>query len=162
VEDFALLVAGAVIGALASGGVKALVEYTDRKRSRKVAARAILGDLVLVEGLVQGVREHGDWPVVFDSERPLAAWSEFRGAFAASVSGAEWAEVDAAFRVLHQVGLAASLGQESVEPAGPLLEELLVRVRLAKKIAVEHAARSEEARAEIERVIDTAEPRSSH
>jgi hypothetical protein len=81
--------------------------------------------------------------VAFDSQRPLETWREFRGPFAAAVTGTEWLAVDSIFGTLHQITLAATLGDESVGPAEPLVRGLLRQLEEAQEIAASHAANSE-------------------
>ena len=122
--------------------------------ARKVAARVILGDLYLTEGLLKGVVEYKRWPLVLDIARPLNAWREFRGAFAAAVSAAEWVQVDSIFSVLHQISLGATLGDESVEAALPTVNGLLERIPAAQQIVASHAADSEAEQREIVQVLE--------
>jgi hypothetical protein len=133
--QFGLIVLGAVFGAAATGGAQAWMAAKQRRLDRKVAARAILGDLFRTEGLLLGVLEYEQWPMAFDSQRPLDTWREFRGLFAAAVSGTEWLVVDNVFGELHQVALAATLGDESVGPAEPLVRGLLLQLEEAQSIA---------------------------
>ena len=144
-----LIVLGAVLGAGATGGVQALIAARQRRLDRQVAARAILGDLYRTEGLLLGVLDYGQWPVAFDSQRPLETWKEFRGSFAAAVTGTDWLAVDEVFGVLHQITLAATLGNESVQPAEPLVRGLLDQLEKAQNIAARHAATSEKEQREI-------------
>jgi len=155
-DSIGLVVLGAVIGAAATGGVQAWIAARRRLLERKVAARAILGDLYMTEGLLRGVLDHQQWPVAFDSDRPLQTWKEFRGPFAAAVSGTEWAEVDRIFGALHQIALAATLGEQSVEPAGPMVGDLLARLPRAQEIVARFAADSETERAGIEAALKVA------
>jgi hypothetical protein len=150
----ALIVLGAIIGAVVTGGVQLLAERRQRAIDRKVAARAILGDLFLAQGLAEGVMEWSRWPEGFESARPLETWHQVRGSFGASVSGGEWAEVDRVYQLLLQISLAASIGNESVEAARPLLVELRDRARAARVIARVHAAATDEEREAIEAVLE--------
>jgi hypothetical protein len=136
--------------------------HKQRLLDRKVAARAILGDLYLTEGLLLGVLKYQQWPMALDLARPLDTWQEFRGAFAASVTGTEWGEVDNVFRVLHQLALAASLGDDTIGPAQPMAEGLLSTVKKAQEIVGHHAADSEGEIKELEEVLwdSTSEPPS--
>lgn len=118
-----------------------------------MAARAILGDLFRTEGLLLGVLEYEQWPMAFDSQRPLDTWREFRGPFAAAVSGAEWLAVDNVFGELHQIALAATLGDESAGPAEPLVRGLLHQLEGAQSIAASHAANSDAERREMMKVV---------
>jgi hypothetical protein len=152
-DSVGLVVLGAVIGAAATGGIQAWTGARQRRRERKVAARAILGDLFLTEGFLRGVLNYGQWPVAFDGDRPLVTWKEFRGPFAAAVSGAEWAQVDRVFGLLHQITLAVSVGDASVEPARPLIADLLIKLEAAQNIVARHAADSEDQQRQIEDVL---------
>jgi hypothetical protein len=144
-----LIVLGAVFGAAATGGVQAWIAARQRRLDRMVAARAILGDLFRTEGLLLGILEYEQWPMAFDSQRPLETWQEFRGPFAADVNGAEWLAVDNVFGTLHQIALAASLGDESAGPAEPLVRGLLRQLERAQGIAASRAASSEAERREM-------------
>lgn len=148
-SQLGLIVLGAVLGAAATGGMQAWIAARQRRLDRKVAARAILGDLFRTEGLLSGVLECGQWPVAFDSQRPLDTWREFRSPFAAAVTGTEWFAVDQVFGELHQISLAATLGNESVGPAEPLVRGLLGQLKEAQNIAARHAANSEAERSEM-------------
>jgi hypothetical protein len=150
----ALIGLGALIGALATGGVQFLAGRRQRKLDRKVAARVILGDLFLAQGLAEGVLEWGRWPEGFESSRPLETWHQVRGSFGASVTGREWAEVDRVYRLLLQISLAAGIGDESVEEAKPLLVELRDRAQAARAIARMHAGDCDSERKAIEAVLE--------
>jgi hypothetical protein len=148
-DQLGLIVLGAVFGAAATGGVQAWIAARERRLDRKVAARAILGDLFRTEGLLLGVLEYGQWPMAFDSQRPLDTWREFRGPFAAAVNGTEWLAIDGIFGELHQIALAATLGDQSAGPAEPLVRGLLRQLEGAQSIAASHAADSEAERREM-------------
>jgi hypothetical protein len=142
VGSVGLVILGAVIGAAATGGIQTWIASRQRRLDRKIAARAILGDLFMTEGLIRGVLEHQQWPMAFDGARPLETWKEFRRPFATAVCGDEWVEVDRIFSRLHQVVLASTLGEASAEPARPLLTDLLAALPRAQEIAAQFAADS--------------------
>ena len=151
-----LIILGGVIGAAATGGVQVWIGKKQRLLDRKVAARVILGDLYLTEGLLQGVIEYRQWPLVLDISRPIETWREFRRSFAATVTVVEWIKVDSIFGVLHQISLGATLGEESVEAAMPMVEGLLKRIPEAQEIVRLHAVDSE---AELKEIVQAMEAR---
>jgi len=156
--SIALVVLGAVIGAFATGAVQLWAEHRRRAVERKVAARAILGDLFLAQGLAEGVAEWGRWPEGFESSKPLETWNQVRDSFAATVTGSEWAEVDRVYRLLLQISLAARIGNDSVPAARPLLTDLQERASTARVIASRHAADSAVERKAIEAVLEAPMP----
>lgn len=105
-EQIALIVLGAVVGALSTGGVSFYAQWRDRRLSRKVAARLILGDLYLAQGGADTVLGVGHWANIEWGD-PIETWRESREAFAASVEAWEWTVVDNAFRILGRVGARA-------------------------------------------------------
>ena len=81
---FALVVFGAIVGALSTGGASLYAERRDRRLKRKVAARLILGDLYLAEGGADEVLRVGHWANIEWGD-PVETWRESREPFAASV-----------------------------------------------------------------------------
>jgi hypothetical protein len=153
VESVALIILGGVIGAAATGGIQTWIASRQKRLDRKVAARAILGDLFMTESLIRGVLEYRQWPMAFDGSRPLETWKEIRRPFAAAVHGDEWAEADQGFGKLHQVVLASSLGDASAGPAKPLLADLLAMLSRAQEVVAQLAADSEGERRKIEAMM---------
>ena len=152
-DQLGLIILGAILGAAATGGVQTWIAARQRRFDRKVAAWAILGDLSRTEALLLGVLDYERWPEALDSQRPLNTWREFRGPFAASVSGAEWLAVDNVFGNLNQIALAAALGNESVLPAKSFIQGLLAQLEKAQEIVVAHAAVSENEQHEMANIV---------
>ncbi|HEY4809626.1 MAG TPA: hypothetical protein VIH71_01085 [Solirubrobacteraceae bacterium] len=103
---FVLVVFGAIVGALSTGGASWYAELRDRRLKRKVAARLILGDLYLAEGGADEVLRVGSWANIEWGD-PIETWRESREPFAASVDAWEWTAVDNAFRILGRIGARA-------------------------------------------------------
>ncbi|HTA35549.1 MAG TPA: hypothetical protein VK761_02440, partial [Solirubrobacteraceae bacterium] len=103
--QFGLVVLGAIVGALSTGGVSFYTDYRRRHNERKVAARVILGDLYIVDLIGTRTTERGRWPENYEWSIPLETWHFAREAFAADVNAAEWAIVDSTFRYIHGVAL---------------------------------------------------------
>ena len=80
VTQVSLVVLGAIIGAAATGGVQLRVARKQRLLQRKVAARAILGDLYVTEQMLELVLRRRRWPDRLDIGAPLDTWREFRDA----------------------------------------------------------------------------------
>jgi hypothetical protein len=103
---FVLVVFGAIVGALSTGGTSLFADLRDQRLKRKVAARLILGDLYLAEGGADEVLRIGCWANIEWGD-PIETWREAREPFAASVDAWEWTAVDNAFRILGRVGARA-------------------------------------------------------
>jgi hypothetical protein len=145
---FALVVFGAIVGALATGGVSFYATWRDRRLQRKVAARLILGDLYLAEGGADAVLRVGHWANIEWGD-PIETWRESREPFAASVEAWEWTVVDNAFRILGRVGARAA--REKDDRQGRLssaakreLEALSEQARKAREIVLPHTANEKE------------------
>jgi hypothetical protein len=145
---FALVVFGAIVGALATGGVSFYGEWRDRRLSRKVAARLILGDLYLAEGGAEVVLQADRWANIEWGD-PIETWRESREPFAASVDAWEWTAVDNAFRILGRVG-ARALRERDVNQghlssaARRELEFLREQASKAREIVLPHTANEKE------------------
>jgi hypothetical protein len=159
---FALVVFGAIVGALSTGGASMFAELRDRRLKRKVAARLILGDLYLAEGGADEVLRVGSWADIEWGD-PIETWRESREPFAASVDAWEWTVVDNAFRILGRVGTRAVREKDMHDghlgsAARRELEFLSEQAGKARAIVLPHVG-SEEERAklteEIERQRDT-------
>jgi hypothetical protein len=136
----ALVVLGAVIGAAATGSVRAWASRRDRILEREVAARAIFGDLFLLEALLQEMLTRREWPSHLDPNRPLDTWREFRAAFAAQVSMLEWSTVDTVYSGLHRLSLIAEPGYQMSESVHEFALLLSFKVEEALGIALKQAA----------------------
>jgi hypothetical protein len=60
--EVVLIVLGAFVGALSTGGVQAWDAWRQQRLRRKVAARIILGDLYVSEAMFELVLQHDRWP----------------------------------------------------------------------------------------------------
>lgn len=154
---FALVVFGAIVGALSTGGASWYAELRDRRLKRKVAARLILGDLYLAEGGADEVLRVGSWANIEWGD-PVETWRESREPFAASVDAWEWTAVDNAFRILGRVGARAArekdlnqghLGSAAKRELGFLSEQ----AGKARMIVLPHVG-SEKERAELTKEIE--------
>ena len=154
---FALVVFGAIVGALSTGGASMFAELRDRRLERKVAARLILGDLYLAEGGADEVLRVGCWANIEWGD-PIETWRESREPFAASVDACEWTAVDNAFRILGRVGTRAVREKDLHNghlgsAARRELEFLSEQVGKARAIVLPHVG-SEKERAKLTQEIE--------
>src|SRR3954471_5154708 len=139
-----LVVFGALVGALATGGVTAWDSWRIRRIQRRVAARLILGDLYVAEAVVEVVLKYQRWPDRLDLETPLQTWRESRERFAEGVEAWEWALVDGVFSNLHRTGLMVRLGQPCTANDKAVLTNFGAAIPRARDIVVRHATSEKE------------------
>ncbi len=153
-DQIGLIVLGAVVAALATGGVRFYGEYRSELLSRKVAARVLLGDLYIVEALADTCADRkGGWNHV-DWKTPVESWEGSREALAASMRASEWVIVDTAFRHLAEVA-GSRQGEPLRDPEIRRLRRLAEATREARGIVLPHAASRRE-RDELVRELSTA------
>lgn len=144
-----LIVLGAFVGALATGGVQTWDAWRERQLSRKVAARIILGDLYVAEAMFELVLQHDRWPDRLDFQAPITTWRESRRAFAGGVEAWEWAFVDGLFSNLHRTSLMIRAGEHCTPTDRDVLRSVLQAIAPARDVVLRHATTE----AERERVI---------
>ena len=139
-----LVVLGAFVGAVATGGVTAWDAWRQRRVRRRVAARLILGDLYVVEAAVELTLEQHRWPDRLDLESPLQTWRDAREAFADGVKAWEWALVDGLFSDLHRTARMVRLGEPCTQSDEKVLTSFLDRVPRARGVVIEHSTSADE------------------
>lgn len=136
-----------VIGAAATGGVQACWDaWRQRRLRRTVAARVILGDLYIVEAMLEVILKRRALPDRLDLDPPLETWRQFRADFAAGVMAWEWAVVDSFFSSLHRTSLMVRVGEPCTQGDLAVATELLESARTARQSVVPHAVPSEKER----------------
>lgn len=144
-EEFGLVILGAVVGAFATGGVAFWDAGRERRQRRRVAARLILGDLYVLEAGVEIILTNGRWPDrSFDLQAVLETWRENRGAFAGGVKAWEWALVDGLFSNIHRTAPMVDAGQPTTLNDRSVLESLQQMIPRARDIVLQHAASQKE------------------
>ncbi|MEA2494904.1 MAG: hypothetical protein QOJ29_2815 [Thermoleophilaceae bacterium] len=134
-----LLVLGAVVGALATGGVAAWGSRRQRCERRRVAARVILGDLYVLKAGLEVILEAGRWPDGIDLQAMIETWRGMREALASGVAACEWALVHGVFSTLHRVWLMVRLSETLSQNDRDILAELLRRIPRAQDVVLTHA-----------------------
>ncbi|MBA2429177.1 MAG: hypothetical protein H0V55_05575 [Thermoleophilaceae bacterium] len=66
-----LIVLGAIAGALATGAIGTYDTWHQRRLQRTVASRVILGDLYVLDAVIEVIERGGRWPDRFDWQAPL-------------------------------------------------------------------------------------------
>jgi len=135
-----LVVLGAIVGALATGGVSFYAEIRRQRVARKVAARLIHGELSRVEAIASILLRRGAWDRPFDWGIPLRTWHANREAFAARVTAAEWSPVEKAFWLIEIVGRRERPDEPCGEHDIAQLKTLHRYSLIAKDVAFKHAA----------------------
>jgi hypothetical protein len=158
VGEAALVVLGAVVGALATGGVAAYVALLDRRVRRKVAARVVLGDPYVLEAATDVILEHDRWPDRLDLDAPLETWREQREPLAAAVEAWEWALVDGLFSNLHRTAPMARLGEQLTPADRTVLKSVQTMIPRAREIVLKHSGSESELKAIPERIGSDAYP----
>ena len=139
-----LLVLGAMVGALATGGVSAWDAWRQRRARRRVAARVILGGLYVLEAILEVILDGHRWPDRLDLQVQLQEWREVRAAFAEGVEAWEWALVDGVFSNLHRTALMVRPGQPCTAEDEKVVAWLLAVIPRARGVVLEYAASESE------------------
>jgi hypothetical protein len=147
--EIVLIVAGAVIGAAATGGVQAWDAWRRRRLQRMVAARVVLGDLYITEAMLEVVLKYRAWPDRLDLGPPISTWRDFRADFAAGVEAWEWALVDSFYSSLHRTSLMVRIGEPCTNGDLAVAAELLQTAVAARKVAAPHAVPKERERRQV-------------
>jgi hypothetical protein len=147
--EVVLVVAGAIVGAAAAGGVQAWDAWKRRRLQRMVAARVVLGDLYITEAMLEIVLKHGAWPDRLDLGPPISTWLEFRADFAIGVKAWEWALVDSFYSSLHRTSLMVRVGEPCTSGDLAVATELLENAVAARKVAAPHAVPNERERRQV-------------
>ena len=142
--EVALLVLGAVVGALSTGGVQAWDANRQRRDRRRVAARMILGDLYVLEAGIEVILEHSRWPDRFDTQAITDTWREAREAFAGGVEAWEWALVDGLFSNYARTALMIRHGEPTTSNDEDVLRTLLAAIPRARDVVLEHSTSEDE------------------
>jgi hypothetical protein len=136
--EFLLVVLGAIVGAVATGGVGIYEARRGRRERRRVAARVVMGDLnVLDEGLAI-VLERDSWPDRLDLPAIVETWREVRKDFAPGVKAWEWALVDGTFSNLHRLSLMVRLGESLSPNDRDVVESFVERIPRTLDIVYRH------------------------
>lgn len=143
------MVAGAIVGAAATGGVQAWDAWQRRRLQRMVAARVVLGDLYITEAMLEIVLKQGAWPDRLDLGPPISTWREFRADFAAGVKAWEWALVDSFYSSLHRTSLMVRVGEPCTSGDLAVATELLENAVAARKVTAPHAVPKERERRQV-------------
>jgi hypothetical protein len=138
VSQAVYVVIGAVVGALATGGVAAVDAERKRRQARRVAARLILGGLYLTEVWVEAAKQWNRWPDAVDIQTQLDTWDQCREAFAGDVEAWEWAVVDNVYSNLHRYAVTAKLTGKRELPLN--LQLFVDELHKARDIALRKAA----------------------
>lgn len=142
--ELLLVVLGAVVGALATGGVGAWDAWRQRQERRRVAARVILGDLFVLEAALQVILQAHRWPDRLDLHAMVDTWREVRTAFASGVKAWEWALVDGVFSNLHRTALMVRWGEKCSQADEDVVAELLGRIAPARDVVLKHSTSGQE------------------
>jgi hypothetical protein len=156
--DALLIVVGAIVGAVSTGGVSAFDAWRQRRVRRRVAARVILGDLYVLEASVEVILEAKRWPDRFDLSSPLDTWRDSREAFAEGVEAWEWALVDGVFSYLHRTAPMVRLGEPCSAQDEDVLAVLLKRIPKARDLVLEHATSKRERDRLVAQLAEAATP----
>lgn len=147
-KEFALVVLGAIVGALATGGISAWELRSQRQTGVRVAARLILGDLYVMEGLVETVLKNKAWPDRLDAralvERMTQTWMDRRAAFARGVEAWEWALVDGLYSNLERTVREHQPGETCTRSDLTTLEGIQAAIPDARQRVLERAATEQE------------------
>jgi hypothetical protein len=143
-EQLALIVLGAVVGALSTGGATAWDAWRQRRERRRVAARVVLGDLYVLEGALDVILEARRWPDRLDLQAMVETWRGVREAFASGVAAWEWAVVDGVFSNLHRVGLMVRLSEPCTERDQDVVRDLRDRIPRAREVVLGQATSERE------------------
>jgi hypothetical protein len=147
--EVALIVLGAVIGAVATGGVQAWDAWRDRRLRRLVAARVVLGDLIITEAMLEIVLKYRRWPDRLDLGPAISTWRQFRADFAVGATAWEWAKVDSFHGSLHRTSLMIRTGQPCTEGDLAVAAELRGAAKEAREVVAPHAVPTEQERREV-------------
>jgi hypothetical protein len=139
-----LVVLGALVGALSTGGVAAWDSWRQRRERRRVAARVILGDLYALEAGLQEIVKVGRWPDRLDLQAMIETWRGVREPFASGVAACDWALVHGIFTNLHRLWVGRRLGEPFFGSDEAIVSELLDRLPRTQRVVLTHAAAERE------------------
>lgn len=114
-DSVALILLGALAGAVATNGGKEILAYFERKRQRRVAARLLYGDIVYAGRAFQLSMKKGAWSERLDFTSALETWREARTDFAAVASALEWVNVSAFYANLERSARSIRPGEKLSE-----------------------------------------------
>ena len=139
VDDAALLLAGAIAGAVATGLTQLLIAWRQRQLDRMVAARLILSGLLIVHHEIELIEKQRRWPDRPDFETPLRDWLEARERFIAAVTAAEWVLTDRLFQNLRLTATMVRTGEPCNDNELAVLTDLKRDLPRVTEIVGEHA-----------------------
>lgn len=138
----------ALLGALAAGAVQVALSVKDRRRRRKVAAMAVLGDIAVAEAAFGLLIERRVW-FRHDFAPALAAWERHRADFAADVRIADWAAVDGFYSNLARSAAMARPHEQATDGDVGVAETVVKMAGEAWKVALRAVAPKEGEVAEV-------------
>ena len=138
-----------LLGALATGVLRILFDFVERKRHRRAAARIIFGDIAVTEGAFKLIWERKQWPDLLDFGPTLEAWREHRADFAIGTTAVEWAKVGAFYSNLERTARMIRPGEPCTEGDLNVAKMMVEYAESAFAIAVKHVARTEKERKEV-------------
>jgi hypothetical protein len=123
------LLVAALIGALATGGVRLVLDLLNVQRRRRVAARILMGDLYLLEQLIPHVLRIGRWPDWDpDVKAALGRWEEVRNDLATGPSAEQWGKVDRVYGQLARTEQRITTSTALIQDDRDVLDDLLEKI----------------------------------
>jgi hypothetical protein len=142
--DFAFVLLGAVVGALATGGVGYYSDLRTRAIARKAAARAIYHDLIVMRLMAKMYVDAGAWLGSYDWDAYRDTWKEMRAPFLEGAGFTDWVIVHNAYLALHVVASLVESGQPHDDPARNALKNLETSAERAAEIVLPLVASARE------------------
>jgi hypothetical protein len=137
-QQIAIAVGGVIVGAIGAGLIQVLMRLWELRIGARVAARLVLGNAYVAEKIFELLQERKSWSG-FDFSASIQTWAEHRKDFAAAVSMADWADVDAFYDNLART---AAMDRPAGLLATPsdldVAKQMVAYAEAAHMVAIEH------------------------
>jgi hypothetical protein len=158
-EAILIALAGGLIGSLATGLIRLFIDAANRRRRRRVAARAFYGDIAVAEAAFQSVLKSKQWPDFLDFNPALLTWREFRADLAAGVTALEWTYVGAFYSNLERAALRIRHGEQCNDNDLSVAKAQVAYATDALKIAAAHTAKRKNEQDEVIKELGAPPPK---
>jgi hypothetical protein len=138
-----------LIGAIVAGAGRILLDQVDKKQKQRVAARVLLGDIVVAEEVFNLAIERKEWSPLTEFGPTLEAWREYRADFAGATTAVEWTQVGAFYSNLERSARMVRPGQFCSEADLRVAASMVEYSKHAYAVAAKHVAGTEKERKEV-------------
>jgi hypothetical protein len=137
-QQIAIAVGGVIVGAVGTGLIQVLMGLWELRIGARVAARLVLGNAYVTEKIFELLQEYKSWSG-YDFSPSIQTWAEHRKDFAAAVSMADWADVDAFYdNLARTAAMDRPAGMPATNSDLDLAKQMVAYAEAARKVAIEH------------------------